>query len=127
MKKFKVYFQILSSLSIIKLYELRENYKLLNYSTTEVELQLQKILSYPFYLMVMTILSSIIMFNTKKFNSNTLKISIGLFFSVIIYYINNFFMVLGKSEKIPIIISIWVPLIFLLIIVSVFSYKINEK
>jgi hypothetical protein len=36
-------------------------------------------------------------------------------------------MVLGKSEKIPIMISIWVPLIFLIIIVSVFSYKINEK
>jgi lipopolysaccharide export system permease protein len=126
-EKIQSLFSNLSSLSIIKLYELRENYKLLNYSTTEVELQLQKILSYPFYLMVMTILSSIIMFNTKKFNSNILKISIGLFFSVIIYYINNFFMVLGKSEKIPIMISVWIPLMFLLITVSIFSYKINEK
>jgi len=126
-KKIQSLFSNLSSLSVIKLYELRKNYKLLNYSTTEVDLQIQKIISYPLYLMIMTILSSIIMFNTKNFRSNTLKISIGLFFSVIIYYLNNFFIVLGKSEKIPIIISIWIPLIFLVIIISMFSYKLNEK
>ena len=40
------------------------------------------------------------MFNTKKFKSNTFKISIGLFFSVIIYYLNNFFNVMGSTEKI---------------------------
>ena len=75
----------------------------------------------------MTILSSIIMFNTKNFKSNTVKISIGLLLSVIIYYINNFFFVMGKSEKISILISIWMPLFFLTISNFVISFKINEK
>ncbi len=120
-------FSNLSSLSIIELFELRKNYSLLNLSTTEVNLQIHKISSYPFYLCLMTILASIIMFNTRASNSNTYKISIGLFFSVLIYYMNNFFSVMGKTEKIPIIFSIWVPIIFLIIINMIYIRKINEK
>lgn len=120
-------FSNLSSLSLLKLFDLRENYKLLNLSTTEVNLQIQKIISYPLYLSLMTILSTIIMFNTKRFRSDTLKISIGLFFSVIIYYMYNFFNVMGKTEKLPITISIWMPLFFLIIVNIIYTYKINEK
>ena len=47
----------------------------------------------------MTVLATIIMFNVKGFKSNTLKISIGLFFSVIIYYMNNFLMLWVKLKK----------------------------
>ena len=126
-KKIQSLYSDLSSLSIIELYSLRSNYKLLNYSTTEVNLQIQKLISYPIYLFLMTILSSIIMFNTKHFTSVTLKISIGLFLSVIIYYTNNFFSVLGKTEKLSITISIWIPLLFLFIVNTLMSYKINEK
>ena len=126
-KKIQSLYSDLSSLSIIELYSLRNNYKLLNYSTTEVNLQIQKLISYPVYLFLMTILSSIIMFNTKNFTSVALKISIGLFLSVIIYYINNFFSVMGKTEKLSITFSIWMPLLFLLIISALMTYKINEK
>ena len=73
---------------------------MLNYSTTEVDLQIHKIVSFPIYLTLMTILSSIIMFNTKNFKSSTFKISLGLFASVVVYYVNNFFNVLGKTKKI---------------------------
>ena len=126
-KKIQSLYSDLSSLSIIELYSLRNNYKLLNYSTTEVNLQIQKLISYPAYLFLMTILSSIIMFNTKNFTSVALKISIGLFLSVIIYYINNFFSVMGRTEKLSITFSIWMPLLFLLIINALMTYKINEK
>ena len=126
-KKIQSLYSDLSSLSIIELYSLRNNYKLLNYSTTEVNLQIQKLISYPAYLFLMTILSSIIMFNTKNYTSVALKISIGLFLSVIIYYLNNFFSVLGKTEKIPLTFSVWMPLLFLLIINVLMTYKINEK
>ena len=120
-------FSNLSSLSLVELYELKENYLLLNLSTTEVNLQINKILSFPLYLALMTFLSGIIMFNTKRFKSDTLKVSIGLFFSVLIYYMNNFFYVLGKTEKIPLIVSVWIPIFLLMLINSVYSFKINEK
>ena len=120
-------FSNLSALSILELFNLRKNYKELNLSTTEINLQIQKILSFPIYLSLMTILSAIIMFNTKKIKSITIKISIGLFLAVMIYYINNFFNVLGKTEKIPIIFSIWIPIFFLTAVNSIFVIKINEK
>ena len=126
-EKIQSLFSNLSSLSLFELFELKENYNLLNYSTTEVEIEINKIISYPLYLVLMTILSSIIMFNTKQFKSNTLKISIGLFLSVLIYYINNFFIVMGNTEKITILVSIWVPLVSLAIINFITSFKLNEK
>ena len=120
-------FSNLSSLSFFELIELRKNYNQLNYSTVEVDLQLLKLASFPLYLTLMTIFSSIIMFNTKEFKSSILKISIGLFFSVIIYYLNNFFNVLGKTEKINLIFSVIMPLIILFLINSYMVRNINAK
>ena len=126
-EKIQSLFSNLSSLSILELIDLRQNYKSLNYSITEVDLQINKIISYPIYLTLMTILSATIMFNIRSFSSKTLKISIGLFLSVIIYYVNNFFNVMGKTEKISIYASIWTPLVILLLINFFMIIKINEK
>ena len=126
-EKIQSLFSNLSSLSIIELMDLRKNYKSLNYSITEVDLQINKIFSYPIYLSLMTIFSAIIMFNIKRYSSSTFKISIGLFLSVIIYYINNFFNVMGKTEKFSIAVSIWLPLLILLLINIIMINRINEK
>jgi lipopolysaccharide export system permease protein len=126
-KKIQSLFSNLSSLSLNKLYQLRKNYKQLNYSTVEIDIQINKILSYPIYFVLMTIFSSIIMLNTKKYKSNSLKIIVGLFFSVIIYYFFNFLYILGNVEKISLIYSVWVPIFTLTIINFVLLFKINEK
>ncbi len=120
-------FSNLSSLSFLELIELKKNYELLNYSTIEVNIQIQKIISYPLYLLLMTIFSSIIMINSKKYKNDILKILIGLFFCVIIYYFNNLFNVLGTTEKINYIISIWIPLILLSLIITLMALRYNEK
>jgi len=125
--KIESLFSNLSSLSLLKLMDLRKNYKALNYSTVEVDMQIYKVATYPLFLVVMTILSSIIMLNTKKSNSKIIKIVIGLFFSVIIYYINNFFNVMGSTEKLPLMVSIWTPIIFLSLINLIMLVNINEK
>ena len=126
-KKIQSLFSNLSSLSLLELFELRKNYKSLSYSTTEVDVQIQKIVSFPLYFTLMTILAAILMFNTKKFKNTTFKLAIGLFMSVIIYYMNNFFMILGNTEKIPVLISIWIPLFIILLFSSIAMIKINEK
>tara|TARA_Y100000591_G_C21754983_1_gene656898 strand:- start:109 stop:993 length:885 start_codon:yes stop_codon:yes gene_type:complete len=120
-------FSNLSSLSILKLVNLKKNYNSLNYSVIDIDVQIQKILTYPIFLMLMTVLSAIIMFNTRSFKSNILKIVIGLFFSVLIYYISNFFNVMGTTEKLPLMVSIWTPLILLGTINFIMLFKINEK
>ena len=126
-KRIESLFSNLSSLSLLKLIDLRKNYKSLNYSTVDVDMQIYKVSTYPLLLVIMTILSSIIMLNTKKSNSKVYKIIIGLFFSVVIYYINNFFNVMGSTEKIPLMISVWTPIIFLSVINLIMIININEK
>ena len=126
-KRIESLFSNLSSLSLLKLINLRQNYKSLNYSTIDVDIQIYKIATYPLFLVIMTILSSVIMLNTKKTSSKVLKIIIGLFFSVVIYYINNFFNVMGSTEKIPLMVSIWTPIIFISLINLIMLVNINEK
>src|SRR6056300_178861 len=126
-EKINSLFSNLSSLSILELFELRNNYIKINYSTTEIDIQLQKLFSFPIYFTLMTIFSAIIMLNTKRFKSNSLKITIGLFLCVVIYYMNNLFQVLGNTEKIPITISVWAVLIIIMFMNLILLMKINEK
>ena len=99
MRRIQTLFSNLSSLSLIELINLRDNYKNLNYSITEVNIHLLKLFLYPIYMVLMTIFSGIFMLKVKMYESSTFKISLGLFLSVIIYYVNNFFNILGKVEK----------------------------
>ena len=67
------------------------------------------------------------MFRIKRLDSTTFKISLGLFLSVIIYYINNFFLVMGSTERISLILAVFIPLLMLGTINTLMVYKINEK
>ena len=126
-KRIQTLYSNLSALDLIDLIELRENYKKLNYSLTDIDLHLLKIISYPLYLFLIALFSSLIMLNIKQVKSSTFKISIGLFFSVIIYYVNNFSFVLGATEKVSLIISVFMPLVFMTTINTLMLYNINEK
>ena len=99
----------------------------MNTSLTEIDLHLLKLFLYPVFLLLMTIFSSMIMLRIKRLDSTTFKISIGLFFSVIIYYINNFFYVMGSTEKISIQPAIFIPLLILTLINALMMREINDK
>ena len=127
LKRIQTLYSNLSALNLFELYELRKNYLKLNYSIIDVDLHLLKIIAYPFFLLLISLFSSLIMLNIKSVKGSTFKIAIGLFFSVIIYYLNNFSYVLGSTERIPIIFSIILPLVILGSINSLMLYKVNEK
>ena len=127
LKRIQTLYSNLSALNIFELYELRKNYKKLKYSITDVDLHLLKLAFYPIYLFLMALFSSLIMLNIKKVKSSTLKIFIGLFLSVIIYYLNNFSYVLGGTERISLVLSVLLPLLILTTINGLMLYKVNEK
>ena len=120
-------FSNLSSLTFWDLIELRKNYQTINYSTTEIDYHLHNLLAYPFLITVMTILSAILMLNIKFQKPKLFLIVMGILLSVLIYYISFFFGTLGKNEKIPLLISIWIPIIILTIISAIGIIRINEK
>ena len=127
LEKINSLFSNLSSLTMINLYTLRNSYKSLNYSVTDIDSHIYKVLSYPIYLTLITIFSAIIMFNIGYQKNTFFKITLGILLSVIIYYINYFLNILGTNEKIPLILSIFLPLIILSIINFISIIKINEK
>ena len=127
LKKINSLFSNLSSLSIFDLIKLRKSYKSLNYSIIDIDSHLYKIVTYPLYLTLIAVFSAIIMFNIKYQKNSIFKVILGIFLSVIIYYVNYFFNVLGTNEKIPLSLSIFMPLIILSIINFTSIIKLNEK
>ena len=120
-------FSNLSSLTIWNLFELKNNYVSINYSTTEIDYHFQRIIAYPFLITIITILSAILMLNLDFQKPKLFFVVIGILLSVTIYYINFFFGTLGKNEKIPLLVSIWIPIFTLTIISLIGMIRINEK
>jgi lipopolysaccharide export system permease protein len=127
LKKINSLFSNLSSLTMFELFTLRKSYKTLNYSLIDIDSHLYKIITYPVYLTLIAIFSAIIMFNIGYQKNSFFNITVGVFLSVIIYYINYFLNILGTNGKIPLFISIFMPLFLLLIINFISIIKINEK
>ena len=117
----------LNSLNIFELHELKENYKSIGYSTTEVKLHLNKIYSLPIYLTLTTIIGSLLMFRLNYIKSKFFLVMIGVIISVVFYYINYFSVLFGKNETFPVEISVWLPQLLILLICSLGLLRINES
>ena len=120
-------FSNLTSLSVFELNKLKKKYDDINYSSIEVNSAIQKIISFPFYLMLMTILSASIMMSIKQNRTKIFHLIFGILISVIIYYLSFFFEELGKNEQVPVIVSIWIPLLMISIVSVINLVRINEK
>tara|TARA_Y100000741_G_scaffold307363_1_gene250124 strand:+ start:284 stop:1366 length:1083 start_codon:yes stop_codon:yes gene_type:complete len=119
-------FSNLNSLNLYQLYELSENYSRIGYSITEVMVHLNKLYSMPIFFLLMTILGFLIMIKFKFVKTKFFTIVIGVFVSVIVYYINYFSSLFGSNETLPISLSIWLPHLILLLVCSAGLVKINE-
>ena len=110
-----------------RLSKLKKDYSKLGYSTVGIKVYESKIFSIPIYLAIMTLLSGIIMFNSKYKKSKIFNVILGISLSVVIYYVNYFSGLLGETGKIPIVLSVWLPLIILILISSIGLVRLNEK
>ena len=120
-------FSNLSSLTIWELNKLEKDNRQLGYSNLNIKIHKQRILSFPLFLMIMTVFSGIIMLNIKKNKSLVFNIILGIFLSVVLYYITYFFNLLGENNKVPIEVAIWMPLLMLILCSSIGLVRINEK
>ena len=120
-------FRNLASLNFFELKQLMKDYKLLGYSTSEIKIHLHKLFSTPIYVGIMSIVSAIIMLNIKKNRPMIFHVSSGILFSVLIYYLSYMFTLLGQNEKIPLLVSIWLPLFMFIGFILIGLVRINEK
>ena len=97
------------------------------YSQIFLKQSLHSMLSMPFFLFIMTALASILIMNTLKKSNNFRFIIIGLIACVLIYYLKDLSIALGQTNRIPLTLANWIPVI----VIGIFSFigilQINEK
>ena len=109
------------------MHNLSNNYLKIGYSNTDIKIHLNKIYSMPIFYMLMTMLGFIVINYVKKFNSKFFILILGVFISVIVYYLNYFSNVLGEKGILPVYLSVWVPLLILFLTCNFGILKINEN
>ena len=126
-KKINSLFSNFSTLNIVELFRLKDDYEDLGYSSDEIWIHLLKIFTMPFFYALLTVMSATIMFNLNKNKSLFFHVAFGILISVIIYYINFMFISLGNTGKIPINLSVFLPILFISIITTMGLVNVNEK
>ena len=84
-------------------------------------------LSLPFFLFLMTALASVFTLYSQKKTENIKLIILAICLCVIIYYLKDFSLALGKTDRIPLVLSIWAPVIALSLFTFIGVLQINEK
>ena len=120
-------FSNLNSLNIYQLNLLLSNYSKIGYSTTDVNVHLNKLYSLPVFYLLMTVLGLLIMMKFTFIKTKFFTIIVGVSVSVFVYYINFFSSLFGSNETIPVILSIWLPHLILFLICLLGGIKINEN
>ncbi len=126
-EKLNSIFSNLTSLNLIQLINLTEDYKKLGLSNLEIKSHLYKLYLFPIFVAVMSIIGSILMLNVNYKKSKFFNLSLGILFSVIVYYINYFFNLLGLTEKTSLVLSVSMPLIVLILLCLIMIVRVNEK
>tara|TARA_A100001015_G_scaffold239120_1_gene272360 strand:- start:2922 stop:4010 length:1089 start_codon:yes stop_codon:yes gene_type:complete len=110
--------------------EIMVNFKVLlkkGYNKSFLKQNFHSMMTLPFYLFVMTALAAILTLHTMKYSDNFRFIIIGLLVSSIVYYFKDLSLALGKTDRIPLILSIWTPIITMSLFTLVGVIQINEK
>jgi lipopolysaccharide export system permease protein len=97
------------------------------YSTIDLRIRYQKLISFPVYLLAMSILSGLMIINLGK-TSNYLKYgSYGVIISIIIYFLNDLSITIAKSGIISVDFSVWIPIFLIILINLVGITQVNAK
>jgi lipopolysaccharide export system permease protein len=97
------------------------------YTSVDLRIRYQKLISLPIYLLAMSILSGLMTINLEK-TSSYLKYGVyGVAISIIIYFLNDLSITIAKSGIISVDFSVWIP-IFLIILINLIGItQVNAK
>lgn len=81
----------------------------------ELLVLLNKYLALPFMLFLMVLISTFFTINSKEIHNNFFYIFFGILAGIAIYFLNDLSIALGKTGKVPLIASVWIPVLVILI------------
>ena len=126
-EKINSLFKNFDTLSFIDLLFNYNNLVKKGYNNLFLKHSFHSMLSMPFFLFIMTALAAILILNTLKKSNNVKFILIGIVACVIIYYLKDLSIALGKTNRISLILATWMPIIIIGIFSSIGILQINEK
>jgi len=121
---------IYSNLDTISFYKLMTESKELiarGYNAKLLKEKKHFYLSLPFFLVLMVLLSGIFTLNSNERRQNSYYVFISIIACIVVFYFKNFSTALGTTEKIPLVLSVWSPVIILFLFCSIGMIQINEK
>ena len=121
---------LFTNANTISFWEILNSIKKLNdrgYSGDELKIKFHKYLSLPIYLFSMIILATVFTINIKKNYSNSIYVFFGIILGIVIYFLNDLSIALGIAGKMPLAISVWIPIFLILVISAINLIKINEN
>ena len=127
LKKIK---SLYSNLDTVSFLELEKEIKLLDdrgYSTREMRTKLQRSFAFPLFLLSMLLLSAVFTLGTRFKENNWTYVFIAIITSLLIFYFNDFSAALGRSDKLPAEISVWMPIVIIFIFSTVGLIHVNQK
>ena len=121
---------IYSNLDTISFYKLLRNTDELirrGYNPALLEEKKHFYLSLPFFLALMVCLAGIFTLNDNEKKQNTYYVLLSIITCVTVFYLKNFSTALGATERIPLLISVWSPVLILSIFCSVGLLQVYDK
>jgi len=119
-----------SNIDTVSFWDIEKEIKLLEergYSTKEMTTKLHRSYAFPFFLLSMLLLSSFFTLGTNIRENNWTYVFISILTSILVFFFNDFSAVLGKTERLPVEVSVWMPIAIIFIFSAVGLIHANQK
>lgn len=114
----------------VSLYNLKNEIIFLNklgYNPIDLSIKYKKIFTLPIFMFAMVFLSGLMILNLKKTANYILFCILGVFISLFFYFLSDFSNTLSKSGVIPLDLSVWIPIIIIILIDIIGLIQVNAK
>tara|TARA_Y100001970_G_scaffold172863_1_gene211265 strand:+ start:969 stop:2048 length:1080 start_codon:yes stop_codon:yes gene_type:complete len=119
-----------SNLDTVSFWNIKQEIQLLEergYSTNEMRAKMHRSFAFPLFLFGMILLSGVFTLGMNIKESNWTYVFIAIITSVLVFYLNDFSAALGKTDKLPIELSVWMPIIIIFVFSTVGIIHANQK
>ena len=121
---------VYKNMDTISFFELLSEYERLidkGYNKEVLKERLNSFFSLPVFLFLMVVLASIFSVGTVNRSQNLYYIFISIITCVIIYYFKDLSIALGQTNRMSLVLSVWMPIIAITLFCSIGVLQINEK
>ena len=126
-EKISSLFKNTHTISFIDLITNYRNLQESGYSKEFLNESLNKMLTLPFFLLIMTALACILTMHRLKESKNIKFIVVGIMVCVFVFYFKDLSNALGQTNRIPLSLSVWIPILSIGIFSFIGILQINEK